>query len=66
MNQNGCGLGLSICKKIVEKLGGQIELESEVNRGTTVSFSIEPQEFREKECYIDGNDILGEEELGET
>jgi signal transduction histidine kinase/CheY-like chemotaxis protein len=36
----GSGLGLSICKSLVESMGGTISLKSEVNVGTTVSFSI--------------------------
>jgi signal transduction histidine kinase len=32
----GTGLGLYICKEIVNKLGGQIELESEPGLGTSL------------------------------
>ncbi|CAI2371689.1 unnamed protein product [Moneuplotes crassus] len=35
-NKTGCGLGLTICKKIIEKLDGTISLHSEENIGTTV------------------------------
>ncbi|CAI2384720.1 unnamed protein product [Moneuplotes crassus] len=35
-NKTGCGLGLTICKKIIEKLGGNIHLSSIENFGTTV------------------------------
>jgi PAS domain S-box-containing protein len=37
---NGTGLGLSIVKKAVELLQGKIELESVVNKGTTVTVTI--------------------------
>ncbi|WP_081619441.1 sensor histidine kinase [Butyricimonas synergistica] len=36
----GTGLGLPICKAIVELLGGDIRLTSELNKGTTVYFRI--------------------------
>ncbi|KUJ21467.1 uncharacterized protein LY89DRAFT_730244 [Mollisia scopiformis] len=36
----GSGLGLSICKSLVESMGGTIRLDSTENVGTTVSFSI--------------------------
>ena len=36
----GTGLGLNICRQLIELMGGVIELDSEVNVGTTVSFNI--------------------------
>lgn len=36
----GTGLGLPICRSIVEKLGGKIFLESEVEKGTTFTFTL--------------------------
>ena len=36
----GNGIGLSTVKKLVNSLGGEITVESEVNKGTTFNFSI--------------------------
>ena len=36
----GIGLGLSLCRRIIEQLGGRISLTSIPNRGTTVQFAL--------------------------
>ncbi len=36
----GVGLGLAICRRLVNKMGGNIELESELNIGTVVRFDL--------------------------
>lgn len=38
--EHGAGLGLSICKELVEASGGRIWVESEVGAGTTVAFTV--------------------------
>jgi signal transduction histidine kinase len=36
----GTGIGLSICKKIVERYGGLIWMESELNKGSKIFFQL--------------------------
>lgn len=48
LNPHGCGIGLTVCKKYAEYMGGQIYLVSEYGKGTTVTFTIqfiEPEEI---------------------
>ncbi|CAI2384471.1 unnamed protein product [Moneuplotes crassus] len=40
INPNGTGIGLTVSKKYVEAIGGQINLESEPKKGTSVTFTI--------------------------
>jgi len=49
INTKGIGLGLYICKKIVEKFGGDITVESEVNVGTTFKFSIMLEDVKQQQ-----------------
>ncbi len=37
----GIGMGLTICKKIVERLGGEIDVKSKVNEGTTFIITLQ-------------------------
>lgn len=39
-NIQGTGMGLHIVKRYVELLGGQIHIQSQLNKGTTVTFTI--------------------------
>ena len=40
VSADGLGLGLSIVRRIVEKLGGQVGMESEVGKGSVFSFTL--------------------------
>ncbi len=46
LNPNGCGLGLTVSKKYVEVLGGEIQVRSIYGTGTEMIFTILPYNFR--------------------
>jgi two-component system phosphate regulon sensor histidine kinase PhoR len=44
----GTGLGLSIVKHLVEAMGGSVSVESQLNQGTTFSFTLKRAEIEEQ------------------
>ena len=70
LNKSGSGLGLSISKRIVESLGGNIKVSSRENEGTKFKFTIKNMyeecqivEEEKNEHSLSNNDFQNQEEL---
>ena len=53
-NFGGTGLGLPICKGLVELLGGRIGLQSQVGKGTTIYFELPFRVAPHEPCQVNG------------
>ena len=58
INPNGSGIGLTVSKRYVEKLGGEIHLKSQYGVGTNVRFTIEIQRV-----MVDHNPFEDDDEI---
>lgn len=56
----GAGLGLSISKRIIEEMGGKIDLVSEIGKGSTFEFTIDviANQAAQNSNLLQGKDVL--------
>lgn len=54
-SQHGCGLGLSICKKLVDLLGGTISCQSSQGQGAVFKFSVKYDSYEEYQKIVEKN-----------
>lgn len=60
----GTGLGLSITKGLVELMGGEIQVDSQLNKGTTFRIEIEFERLiARKDCKVCVKESMAEESL---
>ena len=62
---SGCGLGLSICKELVEMMGGTIHVEAELGVGSKFTVNLPKQPAGEEQVSIDDSDAAQEADTEE-
>jgi PAS domain S-box-containing protein len=55
----GTGLGLPLAVRLVELHGGAVTIDSEPERGTTVTFTMPPERTRHRESVVTGGQVAG-------
>jgi len=53
----GTGLGLSICQQLIQMMGGEIGLKSQLHKGTTFHFTLELPVAKEQKSIGDTKDL---------
>jgi signal transduction histidine kinase/CheY-like chemotaxis protein len=56
---SGAGLGLSICKKLIEMMNGSIEVQSQIGAGSTFRFTARLKKVQKPEERTEQLEILG-------
>ncbi len=54
----GRGVGLDVVRRVIEGLGGSVEVESELGRGTELSFSVPAALTQERLVVVQSGDVL--------
>lgn len=52
LNQKGIGLGLSICKKLTEGMGGKISVSSKQGVGSIFKFQVEVKDWKNMDSPV--------------
>ena len=64
MNKHGNGVGLSICKRICESLGGGIEVQSKIGHKTLFTFRMKA--FKDLDSFTDRDNMPSDQTIFDT